>query len=155
AEMQKLRCELENALQGEGNGKAQESLSPAEEARRREELRRLQNELTNLQGETPLVQPVVDRQTVAEVVSSWTGIPLGKMVLDEIKTVLTLKEKLEARVVGQSHALDVIAQRIQTSRVNLVDPRRPIGVFLLVGPSGVGKTETALALADILYGGDR
>jgi type VI secretion system protein VasG len=155
AEMQELRSELENALQGEGNGKAQESLSPAEEARRREELRRLQNELINLQGETPLVQPVVDRQTVAEVVSGWTGIPLGKMVLDEIKTVLTLKEKLEERVVGQSHALEVIAQRIQTSRVNLVDPRRPIGVFLLVGPSGVGKTETALALADILYGGDR
>jgi type VI secretion system protein VasG len=118
-------------------------------------LSKLKQELAKLQGESPLVYPVVDRQAVAEVVSGWTGIPVGKMVLDEIKTVLSLKEKLEERIVGQSHALDAIAQRIRTARANLVDPRRPIGVFLMVGPSGVGKTETALALADILYGGDR
>ena len=92
---------------------------------------------------------------VAEIVSSWTGIPVGKMVLDEIKTVLTLRERLEQRIIGQSHALEAIAQRIRTSRAGLNDPRRPMGVFMLVGPSGVGKTETALALADILYGGDR
>src|SRR5207237_8736414 len=98
---------------------------------------------------------VVDRQAVAKVVSGWTGIPVGKMVLDEIKTVLSLKEKLEERIVGQSHALEAIAQRIRTSRANLTDPRKPIGVFLLVGPSGVGKTETALSLADTLYGGER
>src|SRR5438105_4570652 len=77
------------------------------------------------------------------------------MVLDEIKTVLSLRQKLEERIIGQSHALEAIAQRIRTARANLVDPRRPIGVFLMVGPSGVGKTETVLALADILYGGDR
>jgi type VI secretion system protein VasG len=118
-------------------------------------LAQLQGDLKQLQGELPLVQPAVDRQAVAEVVSGWTGIPIGKMVLDEIKTVLSLKSKLEERIVGQDHALEAIAQRIRTARADLVDPRRPIGVFLMVGPSGVGKTETALALADILYGGDR
>jgi type VI secretion system protein VasG len=101
------------------------------------------------------VHPVVDRHAVADVVSAWTGIPVGKMVLDEIRTVLSLKDKLGERIVGQGHALEVLSKRIQTSRANLLDPRRPIGVFLLVGPSGVGKTETALALSDILYGGDR
>jgi type VI secretion system protein VasG len=97
----------------------------------------------------------VDSQAVAEVVSGWTGIPLGKMVRDEIKTVMMLQEKLRERVVGQDHALKAIAERIQAARAKLIDPRRPIGVFMLVGPSGVGKTEAALALADILYGGDR
>ena len=106
-------------------------------------------ELHRLQGESPLVQVCVDAQTIAEVVAGWTGIPVGKMLADEIKTVLNLKAKLEERVIGQSHALEAIAQRIRTARANLTDPRRPIGVFLLVGPSGVGKTETALALADI------
>src|SRR5262249_17764222 len=125
------------------------------EAKLREELGRLRLELTTLQGEVPLVHPVVDRHAIADVVSGWTGIPVGKMVLDEIRTVLSLKEKLEERIVGQSHALDGLSKRIQTSRASLLAPRRPIGVFLLVGPSGVGKTETALALADILYGGDR
>ena len=97
----------------------------------------------------------VDSQAIAEVVSGWTGIPVGRMVTDEIRTVLSLKETMEERVIGQSHALDAIAQRIRTSRANLTDPRRPIGVFLLVGPSGVGKTETAMVLADLLYGGDQ
>jgi type VI secretion system protein VasG len=101
------------------------------------------------------VQSAVDRQSIAEVVSGWTGIPVGKMVVDEIKTVLSLKEKLAERIIGQSHALEAVAERIRTARANLVDPRRPIGVFLMVGPSGTGKTETVLALADILYGGDR
>jgi type VI secretion system protein VasG len=99
--------------------------------------------------------PVVGGQAVAGVVSGWTGIPLGKMVRDEIQAVLSLKQRLEERVIGQSHALDAIAQRIRTSRANLADARRPIGVFMLVGPSGVGKTETAVSLADILFGGDR
>jgi type VI secretion system protein VasG len=89
------------------------------------------------------------------VVSGWTGIPVGKMVLDEIKTVLSLKQRLQERIIGQDQALEVIARRMQTARANLLDPRRPIGVFLFVGPSGVGKTETAMALADILYGGTR
>jgi type VI secretion system protein VasG len=121
----------------------------------REELSGLEKELRTLQGEQPLMQVCVDGQTIAEVVSAWTGIPVGKMLTDEIKTVLALREKMEERIIGQSHALEIISQRIRTARANLVDPRRPIGVFLLVGPSGVGKTETALTLADLLYGGER
>ncbi len=121
----------------------------------RGELRDLEKKLYELQGEKPLMQVCVDQQAVAEVVSGWTGIPVGKMLHDEIKTVLALKERMEERVVGQSHALEHISQRIRTARANLVDPRRPIGVFLMVGPSGVGKTETAMTLADILYGGER
>ena len=101
------------------------------------------------------MQPCVDAQTVAEVISGWTGIPAGKMMRDEINTVLNLKNILEERIIGQSHALEAVGQRIRTARAGLDDPSRPIGVFLLVGPSGVGKTETALALADILYGGER
>jgi type VI secretion system protein VasG len=112
-------------------------------------------ELRRLQGESPLVHVSVEPQTVADVVASWTGIPVRKMVTDEIRSVLNLKAKLEERVVGQSSALEAICQRIVTSRANLTDPRKPVGVFLLVGPSGVGKTETALALADSIYGGDR
>jgi type VI secretion system protein VasG len=119
------------------------------------ELSNLTTELATLQGESPLVRPYVDGGTIAEVIAGWTGIPVGKMLKDEIQTVLKLKELLAERVVGQNHALQAIAQRIQTARAGLDDPRRPIGVFLLVGPSGVGKTETALALADTLYGGER
>ncbi len=121
----------------------------------RAELTQLLAELHTVQGEKQLVYPVVDSQAVAEVLSGLTGIPLGKMVRDEMKTVLALAEKLSERVVGQNHALEAIAQRIRTARADLGDPRRPLGVFLLVGPSGVGKTETAMALADLLYGGDR
>jgi type VI secretion system protein VasG len=121
----------------------------------RDELARLNDELSQVQGREPLMYSCVTAQTVAEVISGWTGIPVGKMQTDEINAVLSLKEKLEGRVVGQPHALEAIAQRIRTARANLTDPRRPIGVFLLVGPSGVGKTETALALADALYGGER
>jgi type VI secretion system protein VasG len=119
------------------------------------ELAELNAKLKRLQGENPLMQVCVDSQAIAEVVSGWTGIPVGRMVTDEIRTVLGLKERMEERIVGQSHALDAIAQRIRTSRANLTDPRRPIGVFLLVGPSGVGKTETAVTLAELLYGGDQ
>ncbi len=108
-----------------------------------------------LQGESPMVPLQVDGHVVAEIVAAWTGIPLGKMVKDEINTVLRLKALLEARVIGQNHALEAIAQRVRTARANLEDPNKPKGVFLFVGPSGVGKTETALALADILYGGER
>jgi type VI secretion system protein VasG len=161
-QIQKIRTRLEGQIAAptpDGpKGKpaeVKERPSSAEEAQAREELRRLTTELKKLQGETPLVQPVVDSQAVAEVVSGWTGVPVGKMVLDEIKTVLALKDKLEERVIGQSAALEAVAQRIRTARANLLDPRQPVGVMLLVGPSGVGKTETALALADILYGGAR
>jgi type VI secretion system protein VasG len=112
-------------------------------------------ELRALQGEAPLMPVRVDAQVIAEVISAWTGVPVGKMLGDEIRTVLELPTRLGERVVGQGHALEAIGQRIRTARANLTDPRRPIGVFLMVGPSGVGKTETALALADALYGGER
>jgi type VI secretion system protein VasG len=127
----------------------------AERAQLRAELDALTRELAGLQGERPLIQPHVGSQTIAEVISGWTGIPVGKMLADEINTVLTLADRLGRRVIGQRHALEAISRRIATSRANLTDPRRPVGVFLLVGPSGVGKTETALALADALYGGER
>jgi type VI secretion system protein VasG len=120
----------------------------------RAELAKLDAELAALQGETPMMRVAVDAQIVSEVISAWTGIPVGKMLKDEISTVLTLSAHLGKRVIGQSHALDIIGQRIQTSRASLDDPNRPIGVFMLIGPSGVGKTETALALADLLYGGE-
>jgi type VI secretion system protein VasG len=138
-----IRIKLET---GEANGDA-ESMKA--------ELAKLNSELKSTQGETPLMQPTVNGQTVAEVISGWTGIPVGKMQTDEINAVLNLQEKLAERVIGQNHALHTIAQRIRTARAGLTDPQRPIGVFLLVGTSGVGKTETALALADTLYGGER
>ena len=119
------------------------------------ELLRLQAELRELQGEAPLVPLQVDGHVVADIVSGWTGIPLGKMVKDEIETVRQLEATLQERVIGQDHALAAIAQRVRTARAGLEDPNKPRGVFLFAGPSGVGKTETALALADILYGGER
>ncbi len=138
-----------------GKGDAKGKLAPADEQKAKADLATIEAELVVVQGENPLVLPVVGGQAVAEVVSGWTGVPLGKMVRDEIKTVLTLKDRLKERVIGQDHGLEAISQRIRTSRANLADPKRPLGVFLLVGPSGVGKTETAIALADILFGGDR
>jgi type VI secretion system protein VasG len=111
--------------------------------------------LDAVQGETPLIRVCVDAQIVGEVISAWTGIPVGKMLKDEIQSVLTLDQQLGNRVIGQSHALAAISERIRTSRASLEDPNKPIGVFMLVGPSGVGKTETALALSDLLYGGER
>ncbi|KVX96436.1 type VI secretion system ATPase TssH [Burkholderia ubonensis] len=110
--------------------------------------------LAALQGDAPLVLPAVDAHAVAAVVADWTGIPLGRMVRDETQAVLNLADTLGERVVGQRHAIELIAERIQTARARLDDPAKPHGVFLLCGPSGVGKTETALALADTLYGGE-
>jgi type VI secretion system protein VasG len=127
----------------------------ADGAADREALAATTAELHAIQGENPLVHPVVDGVAVAEVVETWTGIPVGRMVSDEIGTVLNLKEKLKERVIGQSHALEAIAQAIRVSRAGLADPRKPIGVFLFAGTSGVGKTETALAVADLLYGGEQ
>jgi type VI secretion system protein VasG len=121
----------------------------------RTDLIKLNATLEEIQGENPLMQVCVDSQTIAEVISGWTGIPVGKMLTDEIRMISSLKERMGKRIVGQSHALEAISRRIQTARANLVDPRRPVGVFMLVGPSGVGKTETALTLADIMYGGER
>ncbi len=118
-------------------------------------LKALEHELHQIQGEAPLIFPTVDKQAVAAVVGDWTGIPVGRMVKDEIQSVLKLADTLSQRVIGQRHALDMIARRIQTSRASLSDTRKPIGVFLLAGPSGVGKTETALTLAEALYGGEQ
>jgi type VI secretion system protein VasG len=119
------------------------------------DLQALQAELAALQGDAPLVPLQVDALAVADIVAAWTGIPLGKMVKDDIRTVLNLKATLEQRVLGQAQAIEAVARRVRSARANLDDPRKPKGVFLFVGPSGVGKTETALALADALYGGER
>jgi type VI secretion system protein VasG len=119
------------------------------------ELMDLQGRLATLQGESPLILPSVDEQAVASVVQDWTGVPVGRMVKNEIESVLNLADTLSQRVIGQRHALEMIARRIQTSRAKLDNPGKPIGVFMLCGPSGVGKTETALTLAESLYGGEQ
>jgi type VI secretion system protein VasG len=137
---------------------AKAPVPPADEAQRPallEKLKEAQAELHKLQGQTPLILPTVDNQAVAAVVEDWTGIPVGRMVKDEIETVLKLAATLGQRVIGQDHALEMITRRIQTSRAGLENPSKPIGVFMLAGPSGVGKTETALALAESLYGGEQ
>jgi type VI secretion system protein VasG len=136
-------------------GHASRPTTEQERAPLQSELARLNRELRELQGEHPLLQVVVDAQTVGEVIAGWTGIPVGKMKGDEIQTILSLKDRLQQRVLGQTHALAMIGERIQISRARLEDPRKPIGVFMLVGPSGVGKTETALSLAETLYGGEQ
>jgi len=134
---------------------APQKLEDAERETIKQELHKLMDELTEIQGEDPLIQVNVDGQAIAEVVANWTGIPVGKMVADEINTVLDLKNILGQRIIGQNHALESIAQAIRTSRAGLTDIRKPVGVFFLVGSSGVGKTETALALADLLFGGEQ
>jgi len=130
-------------------------LTPAQREERLQALRDLQEQLAGLQGETPLILPSVDSQAIASVVADWTGIPVGRMVKNEAEAVLKLGDTLNQRVIGQRHALDMIARRIQTSRARLDNPNKPIGVFMLCGPSGVGKTETGLALAESLYGGEQ
>ncbi len=129
--------------------------TPEQIAQWKAQLKERKQALHALQGEAPLVHPFVDRNAVAETVAAWTGIPVGRMVADEINTVLNLHELMEKQIVGQSHALKRIAQAISTSRAQLNDPRAPIGVFLLAGTSGVGKTETAITLAQLLYGGEQ
>ncbi|UCI32182.1 type VI secretion system ATPase TssH [Mesorhizobium sp. B4-1-4] len=118
-------------------------------------LRELMAELAEAQGETPLILPSVDRNAVAAVVQDWTGIPTGRMLSSQTEKALNLAATLSERVVGQDHAMEMIARRVQTSRAGLGAPEKPVGVFLLCGPSGVGKTETALALAETLYGGEQ
>ncbi len=142
-----------------GNGSkdaptAEGAAEPADAAKLLEELKAAENQLRELQGEKPLVFTEVGEQSVASVVADWTGIPVGRMVKNEVEAILKLADSLGRRVIGQRHALDALSRRIQTSRAGLVDPNKPIAVFLLAGPSGVGKTETALALAETLYGGD-
>jgi type VI secretion system protein VasG len=134
---------------------ARAPLTPGERDQLLAELKELQAGLKTFQGESPLIFPSVDASAIASVVADWTGIPVGRMVKNEIEQVLKLGDILERRVIGQRHALDTIARRIQTSRAQLDNPNRPIGVFMLVGPSGTGKTETALTLAEALYGGEQ
>ena len=133
-----------------------EAVAPtdAERAALLAELHQVQARLAEVQGDAPLIMPSVDAQAVASVVADWTGIPVGRMVKNELEAVLRLGESLGQRVIGQQHGLDMIAKRIQTSRARLDNPNKPIGVFMLCGTSGVGKTETALALAEALYGGE-
>ena len=149
--------ELRAKLRGDG-GKVEvavEAEADPERQTRLTELKERLAQLHTLQGESPLILPSVDAQAVASVVADWTGIPVGRMVKNEIETVLSLADILNRRIIGQRHALELIARRIQTSRAALDNPSKPIGVFMLAGPSGVGKTETALALAEALYGGEQ
>lgn len=157
ARILELRGQLENgeAAETAPKAKAKSAKKPANESTGNNELDKALSRLRELQGESPMVPLQVDGHVVAEIIAAWTGIPLGKMVKNEINTVLNLKPLLQERVIGQDHALEAVAQRVRTARANLEDPNKPKGVFLFVGPSGVGKTETALALADILYGGER
>ncbi|MBL8232386.1 MAG: type VI secretion system ATPase TssH [Bryobacterales bacterium] len=144
-----LRIRLEDP-----NAPLPEGAQPATPDELREQLKGIEAELSALQGESPLMRVAVDTHVVGEIISSWTGIPVGNMMRDEVQTILELEKHLGARVIGQDHALHAISQRIRTSRARLEDPKKPIGTFLLVGPSGVGKTETALTLAAMLYGGE-
>ncbi len=149
---------LEQVAKAEETSKADVMAEPlSDEARQAllRELSELQAKLSTLQGESPLILPSVDEQAVASVVEDWTGVPVGRMVKNEIEAVLNLAETLNQRVIGQRHALEMISRRIQTSRAKLDNPNKPIGVFMLCGPSGVGKTETALTLAESLYGGEQ
>jgi type VI secretion system protein VasG len=151
------KLEAEAAAEAEAEGLA--AMTPGEREAERQadlaKLREVQDKLSALQGETPLILPTVDYQAVAAVVGDWTGIPVGRMARNEIETILKVAEHLGQRVIGQDHAMEMIAKRIQTSRAGLDNPSKPIGVFMLAGTSGVGKTETALALAEALYGGEQ
>ena len=157
-QIREIRGQLEQgppvaAATSAGAGAASAGAPPDFESARAR-LAALNAELEALQGEHALIRICVDAQIVGEVISAWTGIPIGKMLKDEVATVLNLEDHLGKRVIGQGHALEGISQRIRTARAGLDDPQKPVGVFLLVGPSGVGKTETALALSDLLYGGE-
>ncbi|MGN3964718.1 type VI secretion system ATPase TssH [Burkholderia gladioli] len=149
AEIVALRARIDAAREGSAEGERID-----EDAVRAELAERIAA-LAALQGVEPMVPLQVDGHVVAEIVAAWTGIPLGRMVKDEIETVMNLNALLGARVIGQDHALDAVSQRVRTATAGLEDPNKPRGVFMFVGPSGVGKTETALALADVLYGGER
>jgi type VI secretion system protein VasG len=156
--IREVRTQLEEApapVEASGAAAASGNGSAAQPATLREQLGRLTTQLEKLQGEKPMIRVCVDSQIVGEVISNWTGIPVGRMLKDEVATMLELEAHLEKRVIGQSHALEAISRRIRTSKARLDDPVKPVGVFLLVGPSGVGKTESALALSELLYGGER
>ena len=146
-EIREIRQKLEEHHAGDKPADNAESL--------RERLMLLDAQLEALQGESPLMRVCVDASIIGEVLSAWTGIPVGKMLRDEMGTILQLESQLGSRVIGQSTALEAISRRVRTSKAGIEDPQKPKGVFMLVGPSGVGKTETALALSDLLYGGEQ
>jgi len=161
-----LRAQLRDGAQPvEGTGSKLEAaagattdgavLAPEQRDALKAQLKQVQDDLAALQGENPLILPTVDYQAVAAVVGDWTGIPVGRMAKNEMETILTIASSLAKRVIGQDHAMEMIAKRIQTSRAGLDNPSKPVGVFMLAGTSGVGKTETALALAEALYGGEQ
>jgi type VI secretion system protein VasG len=153
--IREIRAQLEEvALAGESAAASATAGNGAIDALRKE-LGELNGQLDALQGEDPLIPVCVDAELIGQVVSGWTGIPVGKMLRDDVAVALELEQHLGRRVIGQSHALEAISHRIRTSRAGIEDPNKPIGVFMLVGPSGVGKTETALTLSDMLYGGER
>ena len=148
------RGETNGTMGGTIDGEAEGDDAPAADpAEQQERLQTLQGQLDELQGEQPMVRPTVDGSVVAEVIAGWTGIPAGRMQANEVESVLRLDETLGSRIVGQDHAVETLARTVRTGRAKLQDPRRPLGVFLFVGPSGVGKTETAISLAELLYGG--
>ena len=142
-------------LEAEANAAVVPAMTDDERGALQSQLRAVQEKLQALQGESPLILPTVDYQAVAAVVGDWTGIPVGRMARNEIETILKVADHLAQRVIGQDHAMEMIAKRIQTSRAGLDNPSKPIGVFMLAGTSGVGKTETALALAEAMYGGEQ
>lgn len=141
--------EIKTLQQEISDGQAEESVDKAKQ----DKLNELIDQLGELQGEEPLVNAMVDDNTIAQVIANWTGIPVGNMMSDEIARLLSLEEELDKRVIGQNVAKQELAKAIRISRAGLTDSRKPIGVFLMCGPSGVGKTETAMALAEQLYGG--
>ncbi len=150
-----IRLRGANGTPPSTGGKAASSTLTREESEKLiRELNGLEARLKEVQGESPLIFPSVDANAIASVVADWTGIPVGRMVKNEIEQVLSLADSLERRVIGQRHALEMIARRVQTNRARLDNPNRPVGVFMLAGPSGTGKTETALTLAETLYGGE-
>ncbi|MCG7490049.1 type VI secretion system ATPase TssH [Vibrio sp. Of14-4] len=142
-DIKQLQQEISDAQAGEQVDKSKQ-----------DKLNDLIDKLTALQGEEPLVNAMVDENTIAQVIANWTGIPVGNMMSDEIARLLSLEEELDKRVIGQNVAKQELAKAIRISRAGLTDNRKPIGVFLMCGPSGVGKTETAMALAEQLYGGN-
>ncbi|WP_281557762.1 type VI secretion system ATPase TssH [Thalassomonas sp. RHCl1] len=162
-EIAAYKQELSELTPGSAANSGKEQITKATEHERKQDkkhaglskkLTLAQTALQTLQREDPLVLPAVDYQAVASVVADWTGIPVGKMVKDEVENILKLSDILGRRVIGQDHAMEMISKRIQTARAGLDNPNKPIGVFMLCGPSGVGKTETALALAEAMYGGE-
>ena len=148
---QALHSKLEPELNDKGET---QKLDEDEHKKLKAELVALDKELSNVQGQAPLMHVCINASAIAEVIAGWTGIPVGRMVSNDIQAVLNLKDKMLQRVIGQDHALEAIAKNIRTSSAKLTDPNKPNGVFLMVGTSGVGKTETALVVADLLYGGE-